>query len=65
MEQLTAITRFPYDGKMLQPNQDFEAAAKFARILIAIGKARRRVADVKVEPPKSKRQYRRRDLTAE
>ena len=62
MEELTAIKAFPFAGKSLKPNDDFMAEAKFAKVLIAIGKAKKRVADVQV---KTKRTYKRKDLTAE
>ena len=66
MEQLTAIKAFPYAGKNLKPNDDFVAESKFARILVALGKAKRRVEDVPAPVvAKAKRTYKRKDLTAE
>ncbi len=65
MEQLTALKPFPYARKSLKPGDDFEASSKDARILIVIGKARRRVEAPAPVIAKAKRTYKRKDLTAE
>ena len=71
--RLIAKKAFPYGGRRLAAGDPFDAGARHARVLMAIGHARAPAAEPEPEPepepvpapaPRA-RQYRRRDLQAE
>lgn len=71
---LIATMAYPYAGRSLQAGDTFEASARDADTLKKIGRAKdapskryttRALTPDAVEEPKTRRQYRRRDLEAE
>jgi hypothetical protein len=70
--ELVALKKIAYNGKKYEPGETFNTSRKDGRVFIAIGKAMFPVTVIHVleEPPaveeeKSKRTYKRRDMTAE
>lgn len=64
--KLIALKTFTPDGsRKIKSGESFEISDKSAQYLISTGYARRDVVEPENESPKSKREYKRRDLTAE
>jgi len=57
-----ALTELP-QGQ--QPGEMFEATEDAGNVLILVGAARKADDDTETEPPRPRRRYQRRDLTAE
>lgn len=62
--QVVAIMNFPYDGKDRKAGDRFEATPKDAEVLKIFGRIEL-VAEDEAPPPKRRRAYKRRDMTAE
>lgn len=75
--KLIGLKRFPYAGHAIQKDEPFEATVRDARVLVTMGRARQDLtiapqpaviqappASVAAQAPR-RRQYRRRDMTAE
>jgi hypothetical protein len=69
---MVALSGFDYDGQRLANGNEFLCYANHAKLLKIVGKARdadeeKQPAkeEVKVDAPKKKRAYRRRDMRAE
>ncbi len=70
--RLIAKKAFPYSGRRLAVGDSFEAGARHARVLMAIGHATAPDAEPEIvepepelEPTSAPRRYRRRDMQAE
>jgi hypothetical protein len=63
--QMIATQEFSYGGKSLKAGDAFEAQDKDAFLLQGLGKARIEGDSEKNTAEKTKRRYRRRDMTAE
>ncbi len=70
--RLIAKKAFPYSGRRLAVGDSFEAGARHARVLMAIGHAAAPDAEPEIvepepepEPTSAPRRYRRRDMQAE
>ena len=61
MPTLVAVQPFTYANRSLNVGDTFEASDMHAALLKLVGRAK----DAQTEEPRPKRQYRRRDLTAE
>jgi hypothetical protein len=59
---LKSLTEHSFAGRMVGPGEVFEATEHEARILVAIQRAV--IAELEDKPVRTKRAYRRRDMTA-
>lgn len=62
--RLVATQELTYDAKMLNVGDEFDAPDKDAELLKGVGKARD-TDEQKTDAPRTKRQYKRRDMRAE